>query len=215
MDSIDEVKRLIDVSRETAERFETYIRLLRRWQPVQNLIAQATLDIIWRRHVADSVQTHLALPDTHRWIDFGSGAGFPGLVTAILLADQPGSVVHLIESNQRKAAFLRTVIRETGIPAQVHPGRIEDVTSNWHAPIDGISARALASLDVLCGHAHEFVLMGAKAVFHKGRDYHRELEEAAHNWTLDLIKKDSQVDAEGCLLIINRIVARTFDESTA
>lgn len=215
MDCIDEVKRLIDVSRETAERFEIYIRLLRRWQPVQNLIAPATMDVVWRRHVADSVQTHLAVPGARRWIDFGSGAGFPGLVTAILLADHPGSVVHLIESNQRKAAFLRTVIRETGIPGQVHPGRIEDVTANWHAPIDGISARALASLDVLCGHAHEFVLMGATAVFHKGRDYQRELEEAAHNWTLDLIKKDSQVDAEGCLLVINRIIARTFDESTA
>ncbi|MEP3276461.1 MAG: 16S rRNA (guanine(527)-N(7))-methyltransferase RsmG [Stappiaceae bacterium] len=215
MDSIKEVKQLIPVSRETEERLETYIRLLRRWQPVQNLVAPATLDVLWRRHVADSVQTHLAVPDARRWLDLGSGAGFPGLVTAILLADQPGSVVHLVESNQRKAAFLRTVIRETGVPAQVHPGRIEDVTRNWRAPLDGISARALASLDVLCGHAHEFVMMGATAVFHKGRDYKRELEEAAHNWTLDLVKQPSQVDDEGRLLVINRIVARTFDESTA
>lgn len=199
---------LISVSRETRERLETYVALLRRWQPAQNLVSASTLDVVWTRHVADSAQLHLLARDAKRWIDFGSGAGFPGLVTAILLADEPDAMVHLVESNQRKVAFLRTVIRETGAPAKVHAGRIGAVTKDWQEPVDAVSARALADLDQLCGFAQGFVQRGARAFFHKGRDYRKEINIASHNWDLDLIEIESLVDPESVILDVSRIDAR-------
>ncbi|AXS38807.1 16S rRNA (guanine(527)-N(7))-methyltransferase RsmG [Breoghania sp. L-A4] len=202
---------MISVSRETRERLEAYVALLRRWQPAQNLVSASTLDAVWTRHVADSAQLYRLAPDARRWIDFGSGAGFPGLVTAILLAgkaDASGAMVHLVESNQRKVAFLRTVIRETGIPATVHAGRIDSVTKDWSEPIDAVSARALADLDQLCGFAQGFVARGARAFFHKGREYRAEIEKASHAWELDLVEKVSLVDPDSVILEVSRIAAR-------
>ena len=134
---------VLDVSRETIERLEVYVALLRRWQPAQNLVSPKTLDQIWRRHIADSAQLMAMFPSVLRWADLGSGAGLPGMVTAILLAGRAGAAVHLVESNQRKCAFLRTAIRETGAPAVVHEGRIESVLKQWREPVDYVSARAL------------------------------------------------------------------------
>lgn len=199
---------MLSVSRETRERLETYVALLRRWQPAQNLVAASTLDTVWSRHVADSAQLQLIAGDIKHWIDLGSGAGFPGLVTAIFLADIPGAMVHLVESNQRKAAFLRTVIRETGAAAKVHAGRIGSVTTDWQEPVEGVSARALADLDQLCGFAQPFVERGARAFFHKGRDYRNEINKASHKWDVDLIEKVSLVDPESVILVVSRIAAR-------
>lgn len=124
-----------DVSRETLERLQIYVDLVLKWQPAQNLIAPSTIADIWTRHVADSLQTQWLDPAARVWLDIGSGGGFPGIVTAILLADEPDAHVHLIESNQRKAAFLRTALRETGSTGTVHPGRIESVAKDWrHGP---------------------------------------------------------------------------------
>ncbi len=120
-----------DVSRETLERLQIYVDLVLKWQPAQNLIAPSTIADIWTRHVADSLQTQWLDPAARVWVDIGSGGGFPGIVTAILLADEPDAHVHLIESNQRKAAFLRTALRETGSTGTVHPGRIESVAKDW------------------------------------------------------------------------------------
>ncbi|MDD7909520.1 16S rRNA (guanine(527)-N(7))-methyltransferase RsmG [Pseudovibrio exalbescens] len=198
-----------DVSHETFERLSIYVDLVRKWQPAQNLIAPKTMDEIWLRHVADSIQIQKALPEARRWMDFGSGAGFPGLVTAILLADEPDAVVHLVESNQRKAAFLRTVARETGSTVKVHAGRIEAVTKGWTDPIDGVSARALANLLVLCGFSASLIQQGATAVFHKGQDFQREIEEASHEWTLDLVEQRSRVDPLSRVLIIRGIEPAT------
>lgn len=204
---------IIPVSRETRARLEAYVALLRRWQPAQNLVAPSTLDNVWSRHVADSAQLVPLSQGAKRWVDLGSGAGFPGLVTAILLADEPDAMVHLVESNQRKVAFLRTVIRETGARAKVHAGRIDAVTKDWawddQAPIEAVSARALAELDQLCGFAKPFVDRGARALFHKGREYRREIANASHNWDMDLIEKSSLVDPESVILIVSRISALT------
>ena len=198
-----------DVSRETLDRLQIYVDLVLKWQPAQNLIAPSTIPDIWTRHVADSLQTHWTLPEAKTWVDIGSGGGFPGVVTAILLADDPEGHVHMIESNQRKAAFLRTALRETGCRGTVHAGRIESVAKGWsHGPVDAVSARALASLDLLFRLAEPFTSQGAKAVFHKGQDFQREVNEASDSWVFDLVEKDSLVDPVSRMLLFSEISAR-------
>ncbi|MBG6163166.1 16S rRNA (guanine527-N7)-methyltransferase [Labrenzia sp. EL_195] len=199
-----------DVSRETLERLQIYVDLVLKWQPAQNLIAPSTIADIWTRHVADSLQTQWLDPAARVWVDIGSGGGFPGIVTAILLADEPDAHVHLIESNQRKAAFLRTALRETGSTGTVHPGRIESVAKDWrHGPVDAISARALASLDLLFRLSEPFTAAGAGAVFHKGQDFQREVNEASDAWNFDLVEKVSLVDPVSRMLVFSNISART------
>lgn len=213
MMDIEEARALLesdfDVSRETFERLVVYVDLVRKWQKSQNLVAPSTLPQIWTRHVADSLQVWALHREATRWLDFGSGAGFPGLVTAICLADRPGAVVHLVESNRGKAAFLRTVARETGAPVVVHAERIETVTTEFDEPIEVVTARALASLSILVGFAAPFVARGAVAVFHKGQDFAAEITEATLSWDLDLIKHPSRIDAAGCLVEIRKILAKT------
>jgi 16S rRNA (guanine527-N7)-methyltransferase len=199
---------VIAVSRETGARLETYVGLVRKWQKSQNLVAPSTLPHIWRRHVADSAQVHALLPQAKRWVDLGSGAGFPGLVTAILLAETPGAVVHLVESNKGKAAFLRTVARETGAPAIVHDERIEDFVENFAESVDGVSARALSAFSRLCGWVAPLVARGAVAVFHKGQDFASELAEATLSWDLDLVEHVSKTEPTGRLVEVRKIVSR-------
>ena len=199
---------IVAVSRETSARLETYVELVVKWQKSQNLVAPATLPHIWRRHVADSAQAQALFPEARRWVDLGSGAGFPGLVTAILLADTPGAVVHMVESNKGKAAFLRTVARETGAPAIVHDVRIENFCESFTERVDSISARALAALDRLCGFAAPFVARGGVAVFHKGQDFASELKEATLSWDLDLIEHQSKTEPTGRLVEVRKIVSR-------
>ncbi|CTQ46447.1 16S rRNA (guanine(527)-N(7))-methyltransferase RsmG [Roseibium sp. ROS1] len=198
-----------DVSRETLDRLQIYVDLVLKWQPAQNLIAPSTIPDIWTRHVADSLQTQWCNPEARTWVDIGSGGGFPGVVTAILLADEPDAHVHMIESNQRKVAFLRTALRETGSKGTVHPGRIESVAKDWkHGRVDAVSARALASLDLLFQLSEPFTAAGAKAVFHKGQDFQREVNEATARWQFDMIEKDSLVDPMSRMLLFSNISAR-------
>lgn len=203
---LDAVRAIRPVSRETGERLAVYVELIRKWQKSQNLVAPSTLDDIWRRHVADSAQTLAALPSARRWLDFGSGAGFPGLVTAICLAETEGARVHLVESNKGKAAFLRTVARETGAPVTVHAERIEDFNAGFDEPVDGVSARALAPLVNLVALAAQHVARGAVAVFHKGQDFGAEVREATLSWDLDMVEQISRIDPAGRLILIRRIV---------
>lgn len=202
------IRDIMPVSRETKERLAIYVELVRKWQKSQNLVAPSTLPDIWRRHVADSVQTLAALPEAKTWIDFGSGAGFPGLVTAILLAGTEGARVHLVESNKGKAAFLRTVARETGAPATVHAERIEDFQQKFAESVHAVSARALAPLEMLVGWAAPHVVRGAAAVFHKGQDFAAEVREATLSWNLDVVEQISRIDPAGRLIIIRRIVPK-------
>ena len=199
---------IVAVSRETRERLQRYVELVEKWQKSQNLVAPGTLPQIWRRHVADSAQAQALLPGAKRWVDLGSGAGFPGLVTAILLAETPGAAVHLVESNRGKAAFLRTVARETGAPAIVHAERIEDFCRCFSEPVDAVSARALASLAKLCGWAAPLVARGAVALFHKGQDFGAELAETTLSWDLDLIEHQSKTEPTGRLVEVRKIVSR-------
>ena len=208
MDSFEEVKRLFEITPEQEERLKTFVHLLCEWQKIKNLVGTESLKSVWQRHIADSLQPHFVLPEANRWVDFGSGAGFPGIVSAIMLASRPDAAVHLIESNTRKAAFLKTVVRETDIPAKIVCGRIEDLTKKWNHSVDAVSARALAPLDKLCAYAEGIVSTGAKAVFHKGKNFLWEIEIASKNWHLDLVKVKSLTDRNSVILVISKIEAK-------
>lgn len=205
MNGPGEIGGAADVSRETHEQLEIHISLLRRWQRVQNLVAPSTLEAVWDRHVADSLQLVALRPDARSWLDLGSGGGFPGLVVAICCRGRPGFRAHLVESNSRKVAFLRAVIRATGAPAVVHDSRIEHFAWPEPDPPDTISARALAPLTVLCGYAEPFMGDKTVAIFHKGREFESEIKTALHDWNLDLVVRDSMVDADGRLIEIRAI----------
>jgi 16S rRNA (guanine527-N7)-methyltransferase len=153
---------LTPVSRETAARLDRFVALLLQWQAKINLIAPSTIPELWTRHVADSLQLLALAPDARVWIDLGSGAGFPGLVLGCALADKPGSVVHLVESNVKRAAFLREAIRVTGAPAIVEPVHIEDIAQNQGLKADAVTARALAPLDRLLQLAYPWIERGAQ-----------------------------------------------------
>lgn len=161
--------RRMAVSRETALRFDTYVALLQRWQAVKNLVGPATLAEVWTRHIVDSHQLVALGGEARVWADIGSGAGFPGLVVAIALRDRPGARVHLIESNNRKAAFLRDVARETGAPVTVHAARIEEVLPGL-AGIEVLTARALAPLPQLLLWGKGLIDAGTLGLFLKGED---------------------------------------------
>lgn len=169
---------------EIEARFAIYAALLLKWQKVINLVAPSTLPQLWTRHFADSLQVQAALPAARVWVDLGSGAGFPGLVTAIRLVDVPGAEVHLIESDQRKCAFLREVSRETQAPAFVHQGRIEDILPKLGVSIEAVSARALAPLPILLGYARHLLEKGAVGLFLKGEHLADELTSPAAISTL-------------------------------
>lgn len=164
---------------ETEARFAIYAELLRKWQKVINLVAASTLPQLWTRHFADSLQVQAAAPNALHWADLGSGGGFPGLVTAIRLADVPGAKIHLIEADQRKCAFLREVSRETQAPAIVHQGRIEDILPELPPPIEAVSARALAPLPILLGYTGDLLEKGAVGLFLKGEHLADELTDSA------------------------------------
>ncbi len=202
MDDVTALQGIVPVSHETAERLATFVALLRKWQPVENLVSPKTLPEIWRRHVADSAELVRLFPDSRTWLDLGSGAGFPGLVVA--LTGAPGTHVHLVESNVRKCAFLRTVIRATDAPATVHEGRVEAVLRDWGVPVDRISARALAALPELLATAEPLMARGVPAAFHKGEDFRREVAEASQSFAFDLVEHRSRV-GEGVILEITNL----------
>lgn len=199
----------VSVSRETEERLRLYVSLLVRWQASQNLVAPATLPDVWRRHVADSLQSLEALPQARHWVDLGSGAGFPGLVTAICLAERGEGRVHLVESNRGKAAFLRAVLRETGGRGEVHAERIESFTQRFDGPVEAVSARALAPLSVLLDLAEPLLRRGAVAVFHKGQDFAAEVAFTTQSWALTLVERNSRIDPAGRLLVVTEARRRS------
>ncbi len=166
---------LADLPEETLQRFKIYADFLEKWQRTVNLVGKSTLDDIWVRHFADSLQVSQAVPEARRWLDLGSGAGFPGLVTAITFTGEPDARVYLIEADQRKCAFLQTVARETAAPAIIHCGRIETILPGLLEPIDAISARALAPLENLILYAEKYLEKGATGVFSKGKQAEAEL----------------------------------------
>ncbi|MDQ0468056.1 16S rRNA (guanine(527)-N(7))-methyltransferase RsmG [Labrys wisconsinensis] len=191
------VLRELGVSRETAAALDAYAELLTRWQAVKNLVAPSTLAALWRRHILDSGQLLPHVGPARALADFGSGAGFPGLVLAVLMAGRPGVQVHLVESNNRKAAFLREAIRVTGAPAEVHAVRIEDFVARPPATMDLVTARALAPLSDLLGLSEGLLKTGARALFLKGQDVEQELTEAAKSWRIQATLIPSITDPAG------------------
>jgi len=194
--------KITPVSRETQRRLDLFVDLLLVWQQKTNLIASSTIPTIWTRHIADSLQLLDLAPDARVWVDFGSGGGFPAIPIACALADRPGAIVHLIESNGKKAAFLREAIRVTGAPAQVHMDRVEKYTLSPVNSVDVVSARALAPLKILCDQAFALIERGAIGLFPKGLDVAAELTEAAKYWNIDATTVAGKTSPDGCIVIV-------------
>ena len=196
---------LFPVSRETENRLDRFVDVLLLWQSKLNLIAPSTLPELWTRHIADSLQLLPLAPAARTWVDFGSGGGFPGLVIACALADTSGVAVHLIESNGKKAAFLREAARATGAPAVVHQERAENFAESCAEPVNVVTARALAPLKTLCDQAFPLVARGAIALFPKGQDVDAELTDAAKYWRVEATKVPSKTSPEGSIVVIRSL----------
>ncbi len=153
-----------------------FVDLLARWRKVTNLIGETTFPTVWTRHIADSAQLAPLAGGATRWLDMGSGAGFPGLVIAILAVDMPGAVVHCVDSDQRRCAFLREAARATGAPAVVHAVRVETIARADLGPVDCVTARAFAPLSKTLQFAKPWLESGALGLFPRGRSAVRELE---------------------------------------
>ena len=197
--------KLTPVSRETQTRLEKFVALLLQWQKTTNLISPSTLPHLWTRHVADSLQLLDLAPDAKTWVDFGSGGGFPAIPIACALADKPGTMVHLIESNGKKAAFLREAIRVTGAPAQVHAERVEKYSQTPVNSVDVVTARALAPLKTLCDQAFALIERGAIGLFPKGQDVASELTDTAKYWNIEASTVASKTSPDGCIVIIRSL----------
>src|ERR1700755_2920723 len=135
--------KLTPVSHDTEQRLDRYVELLQAWQAKTNLIAPSTLPNLWTRHISDSLQLLELAPSAKRWVDFGSGGGFPGVVLACALAEVPGANVQLVERNAKKAAFLREAIRVTSAAGTVHLAGIGDIVDRIGSRVDCVTARAL------------------------------------------------------------------------
>ena len=225
--------RQFDVSRETLEKLVVYQALLGKWQQRINLVGPATLGAFWTRHVADSAQLlGLARRQDRVWLDLGSGGGFPGLVLAMMLEPR-GGFVHLVESDERKVAFLRTVIRETGAPAQVHLSRIETLAESRPASghdtgpgsgvgsglgsgaaaafigdVQVITARALAALPKLLPLVAPFFNPSTIALLPKGRGWQEELTQAEQSWTLEAQIIESVTDKDARVVKLTHLSPR-------
>lgn len=188
-----------DVSRETAAKLDLFVSELTRWQRVKNLVGAADLAVLWPRHIADSLQL-IGLAPSGAWIDLGSGAGFPGLVAAIL---QPDTAVHLVESDQRKSAFLRHIARLAAPNVTIHAARIEDVLPRIAGPIAAISARAVAPLTQLLDWSSPLLMAGSVGLFPKGRTYAAELTQARECWRFDADLIPSRTDSAARIIRVH------------
>ncbi len=203
----EEFQKAADVSRETLGRLERYADCLRRWNRATNLVARGSLADLWRRHMLDSAQLLPLLPDPPAErprviVDLGSGAGFPGLVLAILGA----GAVHLVEAHGKKAAFLREAARVAETPVTLHHDRIEDLRP---FPADVVTARACAALPRLLDYAAPFLRprpgarSGGTGLFHRGRDFDRELTDARKKWNMRVELMPSRTDPTARILRLN------------
>ncbi|HET7164774.1 MAG TPA: 16S rRNA (guanine(527)-N(7))-methyltransferase RsmG [Pseudolabrys sp.] len=193
---------LARVSRETEERLDIFVDLLLDWQKKTNLVAPSTLHELWTRHIADSLQLLPLAPEARLWVDFGSGGGFPGMPIACALAGHAGAQVHLIESNGKKAAFLREAVRATGAPAVVYQERAEKFGESCAEAVHVVTARALAPLKILCAQAFPLISRGAVGLFLKGQDVDAELTDAAKYWRLEASKVPSKTSPQSAIVVV-------------
>ena len=176
------------VSHETIHSLQRYVELLEHWQKTTNLVAPSTLPEVWSRHIADSAQLAGLAPNARLWLDLGSGGGFPGLVVAILKSGDPEFRMHLVESNQKKCAFLSEVVRALKAPVDIHAMRIEQFAEKAQSlRPDVVSARALAPLTRLLELAEPFLREETRGIFLKGRDTATEIATAEARWQFDCV----------------------------
>lgn len=207
-DAKESAARLLAVSRETLERLEMFEALLRKWQPRLNLVSRHALDDLWMRHIADSGQLlRLASQDARIWADLGSGAGFPGAILGVMLRERAGACVHLIESDQKKCAFLAAVSRETEAPLIIHCQRIESALPRL-AGVDVIVSRATASLPVLLNWSRATLEAGALGLFSKGKTYAAELTGYTPPDRIALRLEPSRTDS-GAVIVVAQAVEPT------
>ena len=195
---------LTPVSRETEARLDVLVKTLNQWQKIKNLVSGSSLGHVWTRHIADSLQLLTLAPEARRWVDLGSGGGFPGLVVAAVLAQHDSYEVHLVESNARKCAFLREAARSMGVSVIVHPVRIEDLIDSFSGKIDVVSARALAALPQLITWTDKLLTNGAVGLFPKGGELSNELTETAKCWRLEYTIHNSLTDLTGRILRVDK-----------
>ena len=192
------------VSRETQGRLEHFAELVRKWSPRINLVSSGDLPLLWDRHIADSLQVATCAPaDVQHWADLGSGGGFPIVVVAIVLSERrPDCRFTCVESDIRKATFLRTVRRELMLPLDVLPERAEDA-----APLkaDVVSARALAPLEKLLPLIHRHLAPSGLSILPKGRGAIAELEAAAADWVFDCDSVPSLTAPDARILLIRNL----------
>ncbi|MBE7210905.1 MAG: 16S rRNA (guanine(527)-N(7))-methyltransferase RsmG [Gluconacetobacter diazotrophicus] len=186
------------VSRETRERLVAFAALLERWNARINLVSPRDLPALWPRHVSDSLQLAAELPPGTPFVDLGSGGGFPGLPLAIAA----GSAVTLIESDRRKAAFLREAARSCAVEATVLACRIEQARI---PPARWITARALAPVSRLLALAAPLLAPGGTCLFLKGRGSDAELTDAAAEWHMTVSTRPSRTDPDGVILRLSDI----------
>ena len=193
----------VDVSRETFERLNTLHELVSKWNKTINLVSKSSLPDLWGRHIWDSAQVACLVTSGKTWVDIGSGGGFPGLVVAIMnLEIAADRQTVMIESDTRKATFLRTAIRELQLNARVLSERIEKAAPQ-HA--DVLSARALAELPLLLGFAERHLAPGGTALFMKGTSWEKELQNASESWSFDVKVHKSKTDPEAAILELKEI----------
>ena len=215
----------LDVSRETLGRLDAYVDLLVKWQRAINLVAPSTLKSLWTRHILDSAQIATLGAKHQSWADLGSGAGFPGLIIAILARDlardpardpakdqpsewpEPG-FFHLIESDQRKASFLREAARVTGVSVKIHACRVEDILPELRGKVTAVTARALAPLPSLLALAEPLLTTGAEGFFPKGETLSSELQRASEVFAFESRAVPSQSDEKGRILVIRDLRRR-------
>lgn len=195
------------VSRETLGRLDAFEAEFRKWSARINLAAPSTLEALWSRHILDSAQLFSLKPQAKAWLDLGSGGGFPGAVIAILLMERAGGRIELVESNNKKAAFLKSVLGALGAPARIHVCRIEQAFGRTEQP-EIVTARALAPLPLLLELSRPWLERGAGALFHKGREYAAEIAESRDGWRFDLLEHRSKIDPASRILELSQVARR-------
>ncbi|WP_414696179.1 16S rRNA (guanine(527)-N(7))-methyltransferase RsmG [Phenylobacterium sp.] len=191
-------------ARATPEQMEDlgrFLAMLEAGNAVMNLVGPKTLPEFWNRHAWDSAQLVPLAPEARTWADLGAGAGFPGLVLAILGKGREGVHIHLVESMAKRCRFLQQVVDELALPATVHNDRAE----NLKLPVDVVTARACAPLSRLLGYARPYLQAGATGLFLKGQDVASELEEATRTWKFEAEIIPSSSDERGRIVRVRRL----------
>ena len=196
------IENTLNVSRETFDKLAAFAELVRKWNPKINLVSKNSLDHLWQRHILDSVQVFELADGEGHWVDLGSGGGFPGIVVAILNQEAQNFQVTMVESDQRKCAFLRTAIRELSLTASVKTERIEQLDG---LEADILSARALADLTQLLDFTELHLNPDGTALFPKGQNWESEDSDAKQVWSYALEAVESKTNPAAAILKIKDI----------